>query len=164
MNFWLPNNSRRETPLCINWHIAMLGLGNYEGGRLWVESPVGTDPPPCAANSWQKALRGEYMDVRDRWVQFDPQLYYCVERVTRGERRSIALFSPRSWKRFPPPHCLDELIDVGFCPPFSAQDAESKETALPLDGSLLLSLPWLRLVRPISLLRLFGLCLVRSTI
>ena len=79
----------------------LLGLGDYEGGRLWVESPVGTDPPPCAVNSWQKALRGEFIDVRDKWTQFDPQLYHCVEPVTRGERRSIALFSPRSWKRIP---------------------------------------------------------------
>ena len=53
--------------------------------------------------------------------------------MTRGERRSIALFSPRSWKRIPP-HCLDELIEAGFYPPFSAQDAESEETALPLEG------------------------------
>ena len=54
--------------------------------------------------------------------------------MTRGERRSIALFSPRSWKRIPP-HCLDELIEAGFYPPYSAQDAESEETALPLEGS-----------------------------
>ena len=44
------------------------------------------------------------------------------------------MFSPRSWKRIPP-HCLDELIDVGFYPPFSAQAAESEEPTLPLDGS-----------------------------
>ena len=67
----------------------LLGLGDYEGGRLWVESPVGTDPPPCAVNSWQKALRGEFIDVKDKWTQFDPQLYHCVEPVTRGERRSL---------------------------------------------------------------------------
>ena len=67
-------------------------------------------------------------------LSFDPQLYHCVEPVTRGERRSIALFSPRSWKRIPA-HCLDELIEVGFYPLFSAQNAESEETALLLDGS-----------------------------
>ena len=54
--------------------------------------------------------------------------------MTRGERRSIALFSSRGWKRLLP-HSTDELIDVGFYPPFSAQDAGSNETALPLDGS-----------------------------
>ena len=61
--------------------------------------------------SWQKALRGDYHDIRDKWVQFDPQVYHCVEPVSKGERRSIALFTPRSWKRLPA-HCLDELIWV----------------------------------------------------
>ena len=46
----------------------LLGLGSYEGGRLWVESLVNTEPPPCAVNSWQKPLYGEYIDVKDRWV------------------------------------------------------------------------------------------------
>ena len=86
----------------------LLVLGDYDGGRLWVESPIGTNPTPCAVNSWQKALRGEFIDVKNKWTQFDPQLYHCVEPVTRGERRSIALFSPRSWKLIPP-HSLDNL-------------------------------------------------------
>ena len=47
----------------------LLGPGSYEGGRLWIESPLGTEPPPCAASNWQKSLRAEYIDVKDRWVQ-----------------------------------------------------------------------------------------------
>ena len=31
----------------------VIGLGSYEGGRLWIESPVGTDPPPSIAADWQ---------------------------------------------------------------------------------------------------------------
>ena len=45
------------------------------------------------------------------------------------------LCSPLEAGKGYPPHCLDVLIDVGFYPAFSAQSAESEETALPLDGS-----------------------------
>ena len=102
-------------------------------GRLWIESPTGTDPPPCIAADLQKALRGDYHDIRDKWLQFDPQVYHCVEPVSKGERRSIALVTPRSWKRLPA-RCLDELIEMGSCPPLSAQVAEVSATVLPVAG------------------------------
>ena len=119
----------------------LIGFGSYEGGRLWVEDPLGTEPPPCVSSHWQKALRGSYHDVRDTWVQFDPQPYHCVEPVTKGVRRSVALFTPRSWKKSPA-HCLDELIEIGLYPPLSAQVAEAEASALPVAVTLL-SLPWL---------------------
>ena len=112
----------------------VIGLGSYEGGRLWIEDPLGNEPPPCISADWQKGLRGCYHDIRNTWVQFDPQLYHCVEPVSKGERRSVALFTPRSWKRLPA-HCLDELIEFGFYPPLSAQVAEAEATALPVAGS-----------------------------
>ena len=112
----------------------LIGFGSCEGGRLRVEDPLGTEPPPCISADWQKALRGCYHDVRGTWVQFDPQLYHCVEPVKKGERRSVALVTPRSWKKLPA-HCLDELIEIGFYPPLSAQVAEAKATVLPVAGS-----------------------------
>ena len=54
--------------------------------------------------------------------------------MKKGERRSFALFTPRSWKKLPA-HCLDELIKIGFYPPLSAQVAEAKATAPPVAGS-----------------------------
>ena len=50
-------------------------------------------------------------------MQFDPRLFHTIEPVTSGRRVSIALFSPRAWKRLPP-HSLVELADIGFYPPF----------------------------------------------
>ena len=38
----------------------LMAFGNYEGGRLWVESPVGSHAPPTAKRDWQKALRGDF--------------------------------------------------------------------------------------------------------
>ena len=108
----------------------LIALGNFEGGRLWVESPVGLEPPPSPAADWQKHLRGEYHNVQNTWVSFDPSLYHCVEQVTKGERRSVALFSPKGWKKLSP-QCIDELSEVGFNPPLSAQAAIASANALP---------------------------------
>ena len=41
------------------------GLGDYEGGRLWVESPIGTYPPPNASELWHHNLRGDYHGIRN---------------------------------------------------------------------------------------------------
>ena len=41
----------------------LTGLGDYEGGRLWVESPFGIYPPPNATESWHHNLHGDYHDI-----------------------------------------------------------------------------------------------------
>ena len=96
----------------MTWPIA---LGNFAGGRLWIESPVGTHPPPLPRNSAVKKLRGEYLDTKEAWICFVPQLYHAVEPVTSGVRVSLALFTPKGWKKLRP-NCIDELINIGFCP------------------------------------------------
>ena len=112
----------------------LIALGDFTGGRLWLESPIVTEPPPLPTCDWQRKLRGEYINVRNAWVQFDPSLYHCVEEVKSGVRRSIALFSPKGWRRMPP-QCLDELGEVGFFPPLATHAAEADATALPFGKS-----------------------------
>ena len=51
--------------------------------------------------------------MRDKWFKFDPRCYHAVEPIKGGRRVSIALFSPRAWKRIPP-HALCKLQDLGF--------------------------------------------------
>ena len=130
----------------------LIALGNFTGGRLWIESPVGTHPPPLPRNSVEKKLRGEYLDTKNTWICFDPQLYHAVEPVTSGVRVSLALFTPKGWKKLRP-NCIDELIDIGFCPPLptlathpSLCDVASSSdthvtTTSTLSGSVLESLP-----------------------
>ena len=130
----------------------LIALGNFTGGRLWIESPVGTHPPPLPRNSVEKKLRGEYLDTKNTWICFDPQLYHAVEPVTSGVRVSLALFTPKGWKKLRP-NCIDELIDIGFCPPLptlathpSQCDVASSSdthvtTTSTLSGSVLESLP-----------------------
>ena len=95
-------------------------MGNYEGGRLWIESPVGLYPPPHATEPWHHNLRGDYHDLHNTWVKFSPRRDHAVEEVASGRRVSLALFSPRSWTRISP-HALSELQDAGFYPPRTVQ-------------------------------------------
>ena len=81
---------------------------------------MGSHPPPCAKEQWQKNLRGDYHDVSNKWLSFDPTLYHAVEPVTSGQRVSLA--------------------DIGLFPPFSAQVAEASATADHCPPSLLPSL------------------------
>ena len=103
----------------------LTGMGNYTGGRVWIESPLGLYPPPNSTEPWHMNLRGEYHDIRHKWIRFNPQCYHAVEQVTSGSRVSLALFSPRSWRRIPI-HALNELQDVGFYPPRSAGHIEAR--------------------------------------
>ena len=94
----------------------LIAFGNFTGGRLWIESPLGTHPQPLPRYPVEKKLRGEYLNTKDTWICFDPQLYHAVEPVTSGVRVSLALFTPKGWKKLRP-NCIDELFDIGFCPP-----------------------------------------------
>ena len=95
-----------------------------------MEDLLGQHPPPCVTSEWQKGLRGSFHNVHNTWFKFDPTKYHAVEEVKSGTRTSVALFSPRSWKRIPP-HALTELADVGFHPP-NSQLCELKCQSLKL--------------------------------
>ena len=114
--------------LSMTWLIA---FGDFTSGRFWLESPIGTEPPPAPQTAWEKNLQGEYHSVLNTWVRFDPQLYHAVEPITSGSRRSLALFTPKNWKRLPP-HCLDDLVDIGFCPPLELHPRCRQRLPLPL--------------------------------
>ena len=63
------------------------------------------DPPPVITRKWQESLRGDLVDVCDKWFRFDPRCYHAIQPVKGGRRVSITLFSLRAWKRIPP-HAL----------------------------------------------------------
>ena len=55
----------------------LIALGEFTGGRLWLEDPLGQHPPPCVTSEWQKGLRGSYHNVHNTWFKFDPTQVSC---------------------------------------------------------------------------------------
>ena len=102
----------------------LIAFGNFSGGRLWIESPIGTHPPPNPRNAVERKLRGDYHNTHN----FDPQLYHALEEVTSGNRVSIALFTPKGWNKLTH-NCMDELIDIGLYPPHSALSTDAGPTS-----------------------------------
>ena len=94
-------------------------------GRLWLESPVGLEPPPSPTVERQGKLRGEYHSVKG----LDHSLFHCGEGQVWY---SQALFPHRMAKVAP---TINELEEVGFNALLSAQVAEAEATALPAVGA-----------------------------
>ena len=91
---------------------SLIAFGNFTGGRLWIESPIGTHPPPNPRNAAERKLRGEYHNTHKTWMCFDPQLYHALEEVTSGNRVSIALFTPKGWNKLTH-NCMDDSLTLG---------------------------------------------------
>ena len=94
-----------------------ISFGDYRGGgRLWVETPTGTKPPPAHQQEWENRLRGEFVDTYLSWTKFDARTFHSVEPVKSGRRMSLTLFTPAQWDKIPDP-IMSDLIDHGFYPP-----------------------------------------------
>ncbi|CAE7627786.1 unnamed protein product [Symbiodinium sp. CCMP2456] len=61
----------------------VIGVGNYEGGELWVETPPGyTGPDACAKESSEgHTLMGRKIPTRGQCVEFSPQAVKGVKEV-----------------------------------------------------------------------------------
>ena len=110
----------------------LIAFGDFTGGRLWIESPLGTHPPPNPRNAVERKRRGDYFNTHNTWICFDPQLYHALEEVTSGNRVSIALFTPKSWNKLTH-NCIEELIDIGLYPAHSALSTDAGPT--PADAA-----------------------------
>eukprot|EP00811_Abedinium_folium_P028413 NODE_4396_length_1897_cov_4.832768.p1 GENE.NODE_4396_length_1897_cov_4.832768~~NODE_4396_length_1897_cov_4.832768.p1 ORF type:complete len:541 (-),score=79.15 NODE_4396_length_1897_cov_4.832768:168-1790(-) len=71
-------------------HSAIIGLGDYTGGQLWLDSvPNGVAIAPMAAS---KVSSGAAIDIRGRWSVFDGNMPHCVLPF-RGQRYTIIYFT-----------------------------------------------------------------------
>ena len=58
----------------------LIALGDFTGGRLWLEDPLGQHPPPCVTSEWQKGLRGSFHNAHNTLVQVRSHQVPCIGR------------------------------------------------------------------------------------
>ena len=83
---------------------AVLVLGDYDGGHLWLETGQAGRPPPKAVISEEKheTYHGEAIGLPGSiWWQFDASMHHAILPVTRGCRWSVVLYLPKGLERVP---------------------------------------------------------------
>ena len=89
----------------------LIAVGNFKGGRLWVQHPQGQSKPP-GAKAGDNSKLGAFFDVQRRWICFDASCPHAVEKVS-GYRVSLAFFVPRHLERLSMEQWA-ALIQLGF--------------------------------------------------
>eukprot|EP00971_Amphidinium_carterae_P169617 3360360-Amphidinium_carterae.1 len=69
----------------------VIAFGEYEGGEFWVEDPAGTHHPTRSAikEPWQASLKGLKIDVKNRFVKFDPRAWHCIYPLGEAEWNTL---------------------------------------------------------------------------
>ena len=78
----------------------IIGLGDFEGGELWVHDPEGDTPltVESAVPGWAELAAGmvvygtTYL-VHRKWVQFDGSRPYAIMPISSGSGSTVVLFS-----------------------------------------------------------------------
>jgi hypothetical protein len=93
------------------------GLGNYVGGRLWVESAGGLVPSKLPQNFPRHSkykpgntYQGAFVDIENSFVKFDGNVLHHTEEFD-GERWSLVFFT-NARHRQAPEHVRSELRDA----------------------------------------------------
>ena len=82
-----------------------LALGDYTGGRVWIEDDEGDSTAWLADKKGGPELRGKWLDMRDKPVSFDARRYHMVHGAARGQHvgaRSLCAASLCSGDRAAP--------------------------------------------------------------
>ena len=72
-----------------------LALGEYTGGRVWIEDDEGDSPAWLEDKKGGRELRGRWLDMHDKPVSFDARRYHKVE-PHEGSMWALAAYVPSS--------------------------------------------------------------------
>ncbi|CAE7203396.1 unnamed protein product [Symbiodinium sp. CCMP2592] len=89
-----------------------LALGDYTGGRVWIEDDEGDSTARLAAKTGERELRGKWLDMHDKPVSFDARRYHMVE-PHEGSMWALAAYVPQAYARATEQH-REVLAEVGF--------------------------------------------------
>ena len=95
-------------------------LGNFTGGRVWVEDGAGESPAQVMIKDKPQRLRGTWHDIHDSGLSFDARRFHQVE-PHQGHMWALAAYTPQAFK-----HATNEqvrrLSSLSFpCPELSQE-------------------------------------------
>ena len=89
-----------------------LALGDYTGGRVWIEDHEGDSTAWLADKKRERELRGRWLDMHDQPVSFDARRYHMVE-PHEGSMWALAAYVPQAYARATEQH-RQALREAGF--------------------------------------------------
>ena len=89
-----------------------LALGDYTGGRVWIEDDEGDSTAWLADKKGGRELRGRWLDMHDKPVSFDARRYHMVE-PHEGSMWALAAYVPQAYARATEQH-RQALREAGF--------------------------------------------------
>ena len=89
-----------------------LALGDYTGGRMWIEDDEGDSTAWLADKKVGRELRGRWLDMHDKPVSFDARRYHMVE-PHEGSMWALAAYVPQAYARATEQH-RQALREAGF--------------------------------------------------
>ncbi|CAE7236559.1 unnamed protein product [Symbiodinium sp. CCMP2592] len=94
-----------------------LALGDYTGGRVWIEDDEGDSTAWLADKKGERELRGRWLDMHEKPVSFDARRYHMVE-PHEGSMWALAAYVPQAYARATEQH-RQALREAGFPLPAS---------------------------------------------
>ncbi|CAE7353893.1 unnamed protein product [Symbiodinium sp. CCMP2592] len=89
-----------------------LALGEYTGGRVWIEDDEGDSTAWLADKKRGRELPGRWLDMHDKPVSFDARRYHMVE-PHEGSMWALAAYVPQAYARATEQH-REALREAGF--------------------------------------------------
>ena len=80
-----------------------LTLGNFTGGKVWIEDAAGTAIEKLSKNNKIYELKGSGIDIHDKPMSFNARRYHKIE-PHEGHMWALAAYTPQSFRR-----CSDEV-------------------------------------------------------
>ena len=80
-----------------------LTLGNFPGGKVWIEDDAGTSIEKISKNNKIYELKGSWIDIHDKPMSFNARHYHKIE-PHEGHMWALAADTPQSFRR-----CSDEV-------------------------------------------------------
>ena len=91
----------------------VIGLGDYSGGRIWLEDASGDCPAQLIKDNVTQELRGTWLDMHDTPICFNARHRFHMVEPHDGKMWALAAYTPLIYRRASVLH-IDMLKLCGF--------------------------------------------------